>query len=70
MNKLEYYGKEFRTDELHLRARGAAIEFLAFVHQTHSEKDCFDVYVKRLVNYINDVADVLRSDEQNRPDHD
>lgn len=70
MNKLELYGKEFRTEELYLRARGAAIEFLAFVHQTHPEKDGFGIYVNRLVNYISDVADVLRSDEQNRPDHD
>lgn len=70
MKTLESYGKEFRTEELYLRARGAAIEFLAFVRQIHSDKEGFDCHADRLRYFIDDVVDVLRSDEQNRSDHD
>lgn len=70
MNKLEQYGKEFREEELYLRARGAVIEFLAFAHQVHAEKDGFSCRVSRLLGFIDDVVDVLRSDEQNCANHD
>lgn len=68
MNKLEQYGKEFREEELYLRARGAVIEFLAFVCQTHPEKDGFDYHVELLRFFIDNVVNVLCSDEQNRDD--